>query len=158
MKAATVNEIKKELSDLDPKTLVELCMSLAKYKKDNKELLTYLLFESHNQPAFIAAIKNKMDEQFPEINHSNLYLAKKSLRKILRITNKYIKHMGSKPAEAELLIYYCNKLKHSGIPIHKSALITNLYNHQLKKINVVIAKLHEDLQYDFKKDLEDHNN
>ncbi len=154
MKAASINEIKKELQELEPKVLIDLCMRLTKYKKDNKELLTYLLFEAHDQEAFIKQIKEKIDLQFTEIKHDNLYFVKKGLRKVLRNANKHLKHIGSAAAEAEVLIYYCKKIKAEKIPIHKNKLLTNLYNNQLKKINSVIAKLHEDLQYDFKKELE----
>ena len=154
MKSASLNEIKKELNELEPKVLAELCLHLAKYKKDNKEFLSYLLFESQHKQGFVSAIKAEIDNQFSEIVQVNLYLVKKSLRKILRITNKYIKYIACKQTEVELLLYFCNKLNQSEIPIHKSTALTNLYNAQLKKINSAIAKLHEDLQYDFKKEVE----
>ena len=88
MKAASVNEIKQELKELTPAQLTELCLRLARFKKENKELLTYLLFEAHNLPAYINSIKQQMDEDFSQVNTSNLYFAKKTLRKILRIANK----------------------------------------------------------------------
>ena len=102
MKIASVNEIKEELGHLNQKDLVKLCLQLAKFKKENKELLTYLLFEAHDLQAYILNVKNQMDEQFTEINASSMYLAKKTLRKILRIANKYIRHTGSKEAEVEM--------------------------------------------------------
>lgn len=157
MKAASVNEIKKELQELEPKILIDLCMRLAKYKKDNKELLTYLLFEAHDQAGFIEQVKEKIDLQFTEIKHDNLYFVKKGLRKVLRNANKHLKHIGSPAAEAEVLIYYLKKIRSERIPIHKNKLLTNLYNNQLKKVNAVVNKLHEDLQYDFKKELEELN-
>ena len=46
MKAATLNELRKELQALSSKELVEICLRLAKYKKESKELLTYLIFEA----------------------------------------------------------------------------------------------------------------
>lgn len=155
MKAATINEIKQELNAIAPAKLLDLCIRLAKYKKDNKELLTYLLFEAHDEAAYIDSIKSEMDEQFAEINLSNLYFIKKSLRKILRITVKCIRYTGSKQAEVELLLYFCSSLVNSSIPIHKNTALTNLYQFQLKKIAKVIATLHEDLQYDYLKQLKD---
>ena len=95
-----------------------------------------------------------MDEQFALINQSTLYLAKKSLRKILKTTNKYIKYTASKEAEVELLIYFCNKIKASGIRIKKSVALTNLYNNQIKKIKGVVETLHEDLQHDYTREIE----
>jgi hypothetical protein len=153
MKAATINEIKQELNDIAPAKLLDLCIRLAKYKKENKELLSYLLFESHDESAYIESVKREMDTQFADINQSNLYFAKKSLRKILRTTGKYIRHTGSKQAEVELLLYFCCTLGNSSIPIRKSTVLINLYRFQLKKIAKVIATLHEDLQYDYLKEL-----
>jgi hypothetical protein len=154
MRAATIQEIKQELSSTKPAELSELCLRLARFKKENKELLTYLLFEAHDEASYIAGIKQDVDDQFAEINQSHLYFAKKSLRKILRGIGKPIRYMGSKQAEAELRIYFCIKLKDSGIPFEKNAVINNMYNTQLKKIHTVIKTLHEDLQYDYLKELQ----
>ncbi|MDB5198657.1 MAG: hypothetical protein JWO92_620 [Chitinophagaceae bacterium] len=154
MKSASISEIKQELANASPKELLDLCLRVIKYKKENKELLSYLLFEAHDLPSYIENIKKEIDDQFLEINQSNLYFAKKSLRKILKITNKYIKYTTSKEAEVELLIYFCNKIKKSGIRINKSTALTNLYNNQLKKIRAVVESLHEDLQHDYNKEIE----
>jgi hypothetical protein len=153
MKAASISEIKNELGNITQIRLAELCLQLAKYKKDNKELLSYLLFEENDLPAYIENVKKQMDEQFTEINTSHLYFAKKTLRKILRIAAKNIRYTGSKQAEAELLIYFCLKMKNAGIDFSNSIVLTNLYEGQLKKINAVIAGFHEDLQYDYLKEI-----
>ena len=154
MKSASIHVLQKELHELEPKQVLELCMRLAKYKKENKELLSYLIFEAHNEKAYINGIKEEMDILFSEINKSTNYLAKKSLRKILRLTNKFIKYSGSKQTEIELKIYFCTKLKTSRIPINTSVVLSNLYNREIEKIKNAIAKLHEDLQYDYKQELE----
>ena len=156
MKTTSLQDLKKELQELPPKELIELCIALAKYKKDNKEYLGYLLFESHNKTAFIAEIKTAMDEHFVELqNQSNLYYVKKGLRKQLRLLTKYSKYINDKTSTAELLIYFCKKLKHSGIPFHKNKLIVNMYALQLKRINALVISFHEDLQQDYKPDLEE---
>jgi hypothetical protein len=46
-------------------------------------------------------------------------------------------------------------LKQSGIPIHKTAALTNLHEGQLKKIKKALPSLHEDLQYDYSRELEE---
>ncbi len=153
MKAATVNELKDELRQLPANKLVDVCLRLAKYKKENKELLNYLLLESGNEQAYINAVKSEIATEFETINSSNLYFAKKTIRKILRITNKHIRYISSKAAEAELLIYFCSALKTSGIAFEKSTALNNLYHAQLKKAGKVINTMHEDLQYDYKKQL-----
>lgn len=154
MKTASISEIKQELTNASSKELLELCLRVIKYKKENKELLTYLLFEAHDLPSYIENIKKEMDENFIQINQSNLYLAKKSLRKILKTTNKYIKYTASKEGETELLIYFCNKIKTSGIKINRSIALSNLYNNQIKKVAAVVETLHEDLQHDFTKEID----
>jgi hypothetical protein len=153
MKAASISEIKNELGNLAPARLAELVLQLAKYKKDNKELLSYLLFEENDLPAYIESVKKEIDHQFTEINASHLYFAKKTLRKILRMTGKHIRYTNTKQAEAELLIYFCLKMKNSGIRFDNSIVLMNLYQGQLKKINAAIAGFHEDLQYDYLKEI-----
>jgi len=106
MKAATISELKSELANIPGDQLIELCIRLAKFKKENKELLTYLLFEAFDETAFITQIKKDMLQQFEEINRSSLYFVKKSLRKILRTLNKYIRYTGSAETEAALLLFF----------------------------------------------------
>lgn len=149
MNTASVSDLKEELKTLKPAQLAELCLRLARFKKENKELLTYLLFEAHNEEGYIAGIKKEIDDLFSEINLSHLYYAKKSLRKIVRVINKYARYSGIKQTEIELRLYFCVTLKHSDIPVHRNTVISNLYNSQLKKIDVLLKTLHEDLQYDF---------
>lgn len=151
MKPASVNEIKEELSHLSQKELLAFCMRLIKFKKDNKELMNYLLFQSNNQELYLQQVKEEICELFKGINSTNLYFAKKSLRKILRITNKYIKHTSSGQIEIELLVHYCITLQSSGIPFERSTALNNLYQAQVKKIEKALSTLHEDLQYDYSK-------
>jgi hypothetical protein len=153
MRSSTIQEIKAELKNLPAPHLTELCLRLAKFKKDNKELLTYLLFEATDETAFIAAVKKEIDEGFTELPKPNLYLTKKTLRKILRTTAKQIRYMSSPQAEVELLTYFCLKVRDTKIPIRDSPVLNNLYRQQLKKIRATIATLHEDLQYDFLREL-----
>lgn len=154
IKTATVGELKDELQSVAPAQVLALCLRLAKFKKENKELLTYLLFEAHDLPNYIKAVKREMDFLFSDINRSNIYFAKKTIRKILRVTNKHIKYTGSKHAETELLLHFCISVKTSGIPIKKSTALSNLFANQVKKIEKSLASLHEDLQYDYTKAFE----
>ncbi len=154
MKAASINEIKSELKLIPAVQITELCLRLARYKKENKELLTYLLFEANDQQAYINNVKEEMDNGFSEINTSNIYFAKKSLRKILRITNKHIKYTGSKEVEVQLLLHYCTSFKGLKIATQKSAALSNLYSNQIKKIGAAISSMHEDLQHEYLRELD----
>ena len=154
MKAASIKEIKSALEELPPHELLPLTLRLAKFKKENKELLTYLIFEANDEQAYIQSIKEAVDEQFMDINHTSLYFVKKSLRKILRLINRYSKYSDETQTGIDLLIYFCKKIKDAAIPIHKSTALVNLYEGQIKKIRKELATMHEDLQYDYLKELE----
>jgi hypothetical protein len=154
MKTATIQELKQELQAEKPARLTELCLRLARFKKENKELLTYLLFEAQDEQGFIKNVKEEISLLFEDINLSQLYFARKSLRKIVRIINKYCRYSGEKETETELRIFFCRLLKESGIPIQQNPVINNLYLGQLKKINTLLATIHEDLQYDYRQSME----
>jgi hypothetical protein len=155
MKAATSTEIKQELKELSSAKLMDLCLRLARFKKENKELLTYLLFEANDLETYLKNVKEEVNENFREVNTTSIYFAKKTIRKILRTVNKHIRYTGSKQAEAELLIYYCKKLKELKIPVRKSNVLDKLFDAQVKKIKAAIDTMHEDLQYEYIKALEE---
>lgn len=154
MKAATINELKQELLNLPSGKVLEHCLRLARFKKENKELLTFLLFESDDIPGYIKNVKDEMDLHFEDINKSNVYFVKKTLRKILRITNKFIRYSGSEIVATEMLLHFCFSLKELGKTINENIVINNIFQNQLKKINKSIASMHEDLQYDYLKEIE----
>lgn len=153
MQTATLKEIKAELNRVHPARLLELCIHLAKYKKENKEFLTYLLFDSYDEKAYINAVKSQMDDLFGEINRINAYQAKKSIRKILGMVNKQIKYSGAKQTEVELLIHFCKNLRKSGFTLPLNSALGNIYWRQIQKINKSLATLHEDLQFDYSEEL-----
>ncbi|HBX52156.1 MAG: hypothetical protein A2275_16065 [Bacteroidetes bacterium RIFOXYA12_FULL_35_11] len=153
MKAASLKELKEELKTLHPSKMLDLCMHLVKYKKENKELLSYLLFEVGDEQSYIKEIKIQIEEEFENVNKSNLYLAKKTIRKILRITNKYIKYSGVKQTEVVLLIHFCKKIKESNLSLKANSVLGNLYQRQVIRIEKALATLHEDLQYDYAEEI-----
>ena len=153
METASLTEIKKELKVLSPQQLQDIIVRLTKYKKDNKELVHYLLFEAFNQKEFVRTIKEEIDEQFRQMKHTTPYMAKKTLRKTLRTTKKYIKFAGTREVELELLIYFCLKIKSYGLRLNAHRTIMNLYLTQVKRIEKVHSMLHEDLQFDFEEDI-----
>jgi transcriptional regulatory protein LevR len=129
--------------------LLELCLRLVRAKKENKELLTYLLYEADDLPAYINTVKKEVEDSFAEINTGHLHWVKKSLRKIVRQLNKHIRYTGSKTAEVELRIHFCTLLKRSNIPFTKSTALTNLFHSQIKKAEAALKGMHEDLQRDY---------
>lgn len=153
MRSSSVNELKQELATLKPAELTSLCLRLARFKKENKELLTYLLFEAQDEEGYIRSIKGEIEELFTTVNLTQLYFAKKTLRKIIRIINKYTRYSGNKQTDLELRIFFCLQLKESGIPFRQSPVLSNLYEGQLKKINALLLTLHEDLQHDYQREI-----
>jgi len=138
-----------------PGELVELCLRLSRFKKENKELLTYLLFDSSDEPGYINSVKSGIDEQFGEINTTSTYFIKKSIRKILRNTKKYIRYSGKKETEVELLIYFCSKMKSFRPPVLNNTSMNSLYSRLIESLRKSILTLHEDLQYDYGKEMEE---
>ena len=158
MKAVTVNQLKKELDSCTHNELVELCLRLSKFKKENKELLTYLLLESIDEIGYIESVKNEVDKQFEAINTNSFHYIKKSVRKILRLIKKFSRYSLKKETEVELLLHFCEKLKDFKPSIQKNVSLMNIYSRQLLAVRKIVSTLHEDLQYDYKLQIEDLGN
>lgn len=155
MKAATAKEIRDELKDRTESELREIVLRLSRFKKENKELLSYLLFEAHHEDDYIASIKTHIDEQLLEVNTSNGYYAKKAVRRILKETKKFIRYSGNKETEVALLLHFCKSLQETHPKLRNNKIIRDIIQRQIVLIKVRISTLHEDLQYDFESDLND---
>lgn len=155
MKAVSVITIKKELQHSSTDELVALCLRLSKFKKENKELLTYLLFESHDEMGYIASVKSELDILFDTINTDSYHYIKKSVRKILRTLKKYARYSSKKETEVELLLYFCQRLKDFEPSIQDNVTLTNIYQRQIMSIKKIVSTLHDDLQYDYHLALEE---
>ncbi len=155
MKAASVVELRKELEHLDKEKLKQLCLRLSRFKLENKELLTYLLFESEDESSYIQSIKYQLDTLFLDINTNNYFYVKKSVRKILRRTRKFARYSNQPETEVELLLYFCLKMQDIKPSIFKNKTLTNIYNRQIESAQKKTKKLHEDLQYEYNLHIED---
>jgi hypothetical protein len=152
MNIASSKELKNELESLRDADLVKICLRLSRFKKENKELIHYLLFESRDEQAYISRVKQSLHVMFTEVNIKNLYIAKKNIRKIIRTANRFIKYSGISATEIEILLFVCQEIKGLGLNMLKSQALLNLYTSQLNKIHKGIQTLHEDLQYDYLKE------
>lgn len=154
MQAASIHDIKKELRNLSKDDLIGICMRMGKFKKENKELLTYLLYEAHDEQGYLNNIKELIAEEFSTLPvGSNSYFIKKSLRKILRVMNRFIKYSEEKQTELELRIHFCLNIKDRKVPLYGGTVLYNIYQQQLKKINTLYEKLPEDLKGDYERDV-----
>lgn len=155
MKTASIKQLKDELKHRSPEEYMELVLRLSRFKKENKELLTYLLFEAHDEATFIEGVKQEMDEDFEQINTASPFYIKKSLRKIIRKIRKYSRYSNHKETEVELMIYFARQLKDMNPDIMQYPNLLKIYQQQLIGIKNKLPKLHEDLQYDFQVELDD---
>lgn len=149
MKAASLPEIKKELQRKSPRELLELCLVLARFKLENKELLTYSLFEKDYEDGYRENIKSYITDQMLAIETMNVYYAKKSVRKILRQLKKFIRYSKNKETEAVVLMHFCEELAAHSINYKRSRVLVNMFEKQREMAKKAIDKLHEDLQYDY---------
>ena len=150
---ATVSEIKKEIKQRSHEEIVELCPQLSKFKKENKELLTYLLYEASDEEAYISGVKSEVEELFMDINADSYYYMKKTIRKILRTIKKYIRYSKNKQTEVELLLHFCTQMTELTPSIKRNSVLHNIYVRQIESVQKKMLALHEDLQYDYEMEI-----
>jgi hypothetical protein len=148
---AGLPEIKQELKSLSASELAQVVQRLARFRKENKELISFLIFHEHDLNGYLEFVKAELEAAMLDVRPDRPYLAKKTIRKVLRLANKHIRFTGSKQAEAELLIHLCGLLQGSGIDLDRNPVIGNIFRNQLQKADKAIEALHEDLQYDLKR-------
>ncbi len=153
MKAKSLKEIQNELKNYPSEQLLALCLRMARFKKDNKELLTYLLFESENETLYIESVKQEIDLGFSEINRRSAHIIKKGVRKVLKETKQAIRYSNEKSTEVHLLCYFCRKMRTEKIPMQNSLTMRNLYATQLRMAENTLAKLHEDYHVEFEEEI-----
>jgi len=149
MKAVSIKELRTELNHRSPNEIMDLCLRLSRFKKENKELLTYLLFEAGDELGYIDSVKEQMDEKFESIEIGGNYITRKKIRSILTFTKKYCRYSLKKETEVELILHFCKKLKEKVPLMRSNKRLFNLYHGQLDFVRKRVRVLHEDLQYDF---------
>jgi hypothetical protein len=152
MQAVKLTDIKKELSKQGSQELITTCLRLAKYKKENKELLSYLLYNSDDPLYYVQKVKESLEEDFKTLQ-KHYYQSTKTLRKILRTLNRHAKYTASKEAEIELLVWYCHNFLNYADTRSSYKPLRGLFIRQIEKIVKLIPKLHEDLQFDYEQEL-----
>ena len=150
MKAASISELKKSLANLDRDELLGACVRLAKYKVDNKELLTYLLMKSDDEEAYADELCDDIDLQIRTANS----LQKKTMRKIIRWMEKCLRFSGDKETELQVRIHFCRRLKDRRKTFGRCRVSSNMFAGQLKKIEKALEKVHPDLQFDYRQQMD----
>lgn len=143
-----LTDLKKELNYHEPTELKELCLRLAKYKVENKELLNYLLFYQDRKEDYVFEVKNLLSTDFENL-YPSIYYVTKQLRKLTRVMNKHIKYIGEKDKETEIVLSFCELFINTDLVKSSHKALIGLLFRQLKRVNKLIAKLQEDLQFDY---------
>src|SRR6056297_2053760 len=149
MKAATISQLKKELARLDRGDLLDVCVRLAKFKVESKELLTYLLMKADDEIGYADELCDEIDGQLSTPGK----IHKKTLRKVVRCMDKSLRFSGDKETELRVRIHFCRLIKDKRISFGGCRVSENMYATQLKKIDTAIEKVHPDLQFDFNRQL-----
>lgn len=149
MKAATISQLKKELVKLDQDELLDVCVRLAKFKVESKELLTYLLMRADDEIGYANDLCNEIDQLLDTPGR----IHKKTLRKVVRWMDKSLRFSGNKETELQVRIHFCRRIKQKRISFGTCRVSANMYATQLKKIDKVIDKVHPDLQFDYTRQL-----
>ena len=150
MKAAGLKQIKDEMQALSTSELQDLCLRLIKFKKESKELATYMIFYKNEEEEFVADIKNTLSEQFENINISTAYFAKKGLRKYLRLAGRYERYTQVDSSSLEIYLHVATELQHLATSLKKNTQVKNMFTSVSKKIASIYTTLHPDLQFDYK--------
>lgn len=148
MDIPSLAQLKKELNYLSEKELIDLITDLAKFSRDNKAYLYFKLNERDMPQLFVNEVKEDLEEAFQAANTKNYFLAKKSAQAIRRKLNKALKLSKNKTDQAELILFFCERLKTYGYLKFRYPVIDNLFKIQLQKAEKLIQKLEEDFQYD----------
>ena len=155
MKLEALNEVKKQLKGLDSEELIAIVLRLAKHKKENKELLQYLLSYKSQEALYIDSVKAMIDEAFAVIDpNKGAYAFAKQVRKVLRVVYKHIKFSQLPTTELELLIHFCQQLQAYVFVDKPITAILLIYDRQLTRIDKTLTKLHEDLVFDYRASIE----
>lgn len=146
---ASLKIIKDELSRMSHKELTGVISSLLKFRKENKEFVTYLLFDSKDEAEFIKSIKAEMDAAMEPVTRYNVRPMIKLIRKTLRNTRKAIKFSSEKETSIQLLMHFCSIIKAKNLPVTRFKSLNLMWDRCILNINKDILSLHEDLRYDY---------
>lgn len=146
--AYPTSDLKKELQHLSSAEIAALCLRMVRFKKENKELLTYLLFKADDPEAFVQEYKQEMDAQFKQLPGKSFH-AVKTLRKIATLMNNQIRYSGLETVKVELLLHFCHKYIENVYHHTSYKPLQNVFYRFAEKTKAAIQKMHEDLQHDY---------
>lgn len=144
-----LSDLKKELSDLSKPELVNLCLRFARLKKENKELLSYLIYDADDPLFYAQKLKPEIAVPFEQPFQHAYYLTK-SLRKSLRIVSKYLRFTGNRQGETELLLHLVEQFHATWRYEYRYAALSKVIFRCLEKAEANLEKIAEDYRDDYK--------
>lgn len=149
MQIPSLAEIKKELNYLEEKEVKELLLELVKFSRENKSFLYFQLYSRNNPDFYTKNIKIELELLFDKSKSNHFYTAKKSIQALRRSLNKALKLTKNKADQADVILFFCEKMKENGYCDFVHPVITNVFDTQIKKAIKLISSLHEDLFCDY---------
>lgn len=143
-----LSDLKKELLELSKPELIQLCLRVAKLKRENKELLAYLIFDSGDPLFYAQKLKPEIKEVFEQPFQHAYYLTK-SMRKAMRLITKYYRFTSNKQGETELLIYLVEEFYLSWRNEYRYQALGKVIFRCLEKAQSNLKKIDEDFRADF---------
>jgi hypothetical protein len=147
-----LSDLKKELLELNKPELIQLCLRVAKLKRENKELLAYLIFDADDPLFYAQKLKPEIKEVFEQPFQHAYYLTK-SIRKVMRLITKYYRFTSNKQGETDLLIYLVEEFHQSWRHEYRYQALGKVIFRCLEKAQTNLKKIDEDFRADFEQPL-----
>ncbi len=148
MQPASIDTIKQELKQRTPKQVLDILLHLARFKKENKELLTYLLFEATDNEAYVRQVKEEITDALHQIDGLPAYQYKKQFRKMQRKLGKPVKYMNNKSATIELYMHVIEQISADRKTSFIRAFLDKVAEQYIRKIEKILPAVPEDLAGD----------
>ena len=153
MKPATLVQIRKELETVSYNRLLDITMKMVRHKTENKEFISFVLFDEENVADFASDIRHEISEMMQEVQYKPSYIIKRTLRKVLRYISRYCGYVSDKEFEAEMLVYFCRLMKEKRLHRTPIKSINIIYYKQLEKIEKLLPKLTGEVKTDIENEL-----
>lgn len=149
-----LSDLKKELAELSKPELIQLCLRVAKLKRENKELLAYLIYDASDPLFYAQKLKPEIKEVFEQPFQHAYYLTK-SIRKSMRLITKYYRFTSNKQGETELLIYLADQFHNTWRKEYLYQALGKVIIRCLEKAEANLKKIDEDFRADFEQPIEE---
>jgi hypothetical protein len=149
MNVLSISEVKKNLKHLTDDELCVIMIKLAKFKKVNKEYLSFLLLNESNESLYVEEVKEHLTELLENVNQNSIQYAKKTLRKVLRVLRQCSDFSEKDVTQLDLSVFFCNELNKLQKSIRNHSIVQGMYNREITKIDKIMKGMHEDLVADY---------